>query len=431
MNPATDFYRGEVPSSSPHGQVPNPREAPAKITIDINELKDYNRFRVLYTRIAKLGEGGDGAVYAYEDRSTKAVVAVKTAHGDWRAPSDTLMKEASNLQLLGKHDHIVEMLSYSVNFLPRPPAIFLPLCEFGDLYCYKKKLWKQQRKPRTSEVTIWKLLKDMSLALNFIHNHNKQRACYIHHDLKPGNILVTFPAGGDRNRVPVEPVFKLTDFSRMREFPISPDADADKDWHGCGTPEYAPSASEQANVRPSGDIWSLGATLQDFALNIAPTQSRESFIRARRAQGKQCPRYNENSSWHDISWRSLIPTRYRPLNADIAELKTKHDVPVLPPSFENSYRPYSTQLSVWYQALWNPNEVERISAATLVRECVPLIDGYIAIAKSMEHVDQCFDRARKLREQTRRRQAGRPLLPAKRVQARKPPSYEGNEWDSQ
>ncbi|KAG9205241.1 hypothetical protein G6514_008818 [Epicoccum nigrum] len=65
---------------------------------------------------------------------------------------------------------------------------------------------------------MYKLFRDVMLALNYLHNELGTR--YVHSDFKPDNILAVIdPEDVDHHRIPEEPIFKLADFSRMTPWP--------------------------------------------------------------------------------------------------------------------------------------------------------------------------------------------------------------------
>ncbi|KAL7773649.1 hypothetical protein CFE70_003615 [Pyrenophora teres f. teres 0-1] len=153
------------------------------------DLRDYLRFRDTYWHICKLGAGGDGTVNLWKHRRSGAFVAVKTPNQTKNPkPCPRLIKEAKNLERLGKHPQIIEMLTYSETFKPRGPAVFLEYAPLGDMLSYQEKLLMQQAKQKKPqqmpESTICKLLSDMGLALGFVHGKG-----FMHTDFKPENIL--------------------------------------------------------------------------------------------------------------------------------------------------------------------------------------------------------------------------------------------------
>jgi serine/threonine protein kinase len=391
-------------------------------SFSLEDLRDYKRFGRLFRAKQYLGAGADGTVTAFEHIESKEVIAVKTPHGAKAHPSSQLIREVESLKFLGKHDHVSYLISYSRNYFPRAPALFFQLCELGDVESYRHKVRSQQveqgKSQRPYEATLWKLLKDMSLALDYMHN--KLPNVYCHNDVKPSNILVAYPAGWKApDGIPMEPVFKLTNFARMTPFPVPADTNPN-DY--AGTYEYAPNQPEVLIMKPSRDIWSLGATLQWLALGIHPVQSRKAFIRVLEYQGKPPPDMRDRNAW-----RKALPTIYRPLNVDKDDLFYHHDLPALPRELLHSWRPYSDQLNHWYQTLWHPNESERITAASLVKHCVPVVHSAMGIADSADRANECFEKAKALREQMRLRKSGQKGAP--KYFRDRPPSYEGNNWD--
>ncbi|KAF1851853.1 kinase-like protein [Cucurbitaria berberidis CBS 394.84] len=344
----------------------------------IEDLENYEHFHQLFVRKSTLGVGGDGVVYSYEHSPSKVLIAVKVPNDGSQKYRKRLISEIESFRNIGRHDHIVTMLTYSENHRPIGPAIFLDVCDLGDLASYHKQWYSQERangRPEhPSEITVWKLLKDMSLGLNFIHNGHETR--YVHNDVKPGNILVSRPQNwNEADGIPPEPIFKITDFARLTPFPTPPQGDT-SGW--MGTPEFAPPLREQAaSMRPSADIWSLGATIQGFALHILPIQSKQAFLVSRKAKGKNIPDLL-GDPWKLPHWRRRRPTVYRPLDASEEELKTQYDLPKVP----REYEPYSSQLNAQYSALWRKDEHARITSEELVKQVVPMIDGIIATAKS-------------------------------------------------
>jgi serine/threonine protein kinase len=355
----------------------NQKDYPSKIPVVPKKTTFYEVFHEVWVQQELLGEGGDGAVYLYRKRKeSRKCIAVKLPSSNSPLARDTLLREIKNLRIIGRHDHILEMGHASLDWQPHGPAIFLPLCDLGDLISYREFWCGQQalkgEPQRVSEITMWKLFRDMALALHHLHNELDVR--YVHNDFKPANILVATPPTHTGNTLPEEPVFKLADFARLTPWPTP----AGQSMRGFrGTPEYAPPKVEQlAPVHNSVDIWGLGATLQYMALGINPTQSRTAFIRSRQAQGKSYPELDEQEKWTSEYWRRQVPTVFRPIHVPLAKLRKQHDLMFSVPDYE----PYGAQLGYYYAQLWKPVAC-RPKASKLAALAKSYMEGEIQLLK--------------------------------------------------
>nr|GFD46945.1 hypothetical protein [Tanacetum cinerariifolium] len=134
------------------------------------------------------------------------------------------------------------MISYQSTYgVTSCPAIFSDHADFGSLSHYRT-VWCGQETCNgssigISEPTIWKLFKDMILALDFLHN----RCGFIHRDVKSENILVYRARTEYSSIVPKIPTFKLGDFSRAAAYPPTDN----KVYAWAGTVEFAPPLTER------------------------------------------------------------------------------------------------------------------------------------------------------------------------------------------
>ncbi|KAL6711372.1 hypothetical protein ACN47E_005903 [Coniothyrium glycines] len=345
----------------------------------------------------KLGQGGDGTVYAYEHIHTKLLIAAKMPSKYHTGSALCIRDEIANFKKLGNHAHLVQAFECRPGTETIKPSILLEYCELGDLPSYRDRWAVEQYLQGTRnglpEATIWKLLRDISLGLDFIHNGHAQR--YVHGDLKCSNILVTPPAGWIGPALPAEPDFKIADFARLSTYPAQSLRHAQK-W--TGTPEYAPPQVEQeAQVKPSADMWSLGAIIQVTALGEFPLESKKAYKRRyeqRRQRGETVPAFH---GWnHDLT-RNDRRTVYRPICETEQILRLWHDF--CETGSLAGFQPYSPALESWYSTLWNTQENMRMTSADLVKYAVPLVDRNIAIQDRMRHAYRAFEEAKRFREE--------------------------------
>ena len=336
------------------------------------DLTFHARFHQVWHHQEIIGEGGDGVVHLYQLSDDHGMyVAVKVPR--CCSAREDVEKEIINMRLIGKHENILELFFASNEWYPYGPAMFIPYCELGSLIDYRNSWCVQQawdgQPERVSEVTMWKLFRDMILALNFLHNELGIR--YIHNDFKPANVLAIVPSDDIQCRkLPEEPTFKLSDFARLTPWPTPRGKPARR---FDGTPEYAPPRHEQrAPVLPSADIWGLGATLQYLALGINPVQSKKAFIRDRKAKGKPHPELKDKSEWLSEHWRTRVPTVFRPLNVPVKVLQTDYDLSCDLPDYQH----YGACLGYWYAQLWKP-VTTRPKASKLMTEAIPHMDDVV------------------------------------------------------
>jgi serine/threonine protein kinase len=394
-------------------------------------LEDEVKFLTLFEEDGEIGRGSDGIVTACTHRHTAQVIVVKTPLYEENLNvvdrEEKIMREIRSLKVLGKHDHISALLTFSERFADNiGPAIFFQLCDLGDLDDYAFK-WccreKERGRPgRLAEGTILKLLHDVGLGLDYLHNGLS--IGYVHIDLKPQNILVLTPPDHTGKDIPTLPHFKITDFARLTTYPLSPGKPLAS---LAGTYLYAPPLAERTRklFSPTVDMWALGATIQCLALQIKPRQSRAAFVADRVHKGQNWPRNDEE--WRLSDWREIIPDVYRPLDATAAELLREWDVGEDLPH----HHPYSKQLNIWYKALFEVNPRARLTSAQLKQYLVPLIDQQLAIEEKLLRVRDGFAEAGQLRDGI----VGRGPRDAGtretwKEEGERVPSYEGNGYES-
>lgn len=309
---------------------------------------DPRTFRQDFRYVRDIGQGTEGIVSRWERVDTRQAIAVKVPRS--ANCSIDLHDEIKAIMKVGTHEHVATLLAYHVQHAPIGPALMLELAQWGDVSTYRHHLLACVAK--VPEMTLWKFLKDMSLALDWLHNG--MGVSHIHGDLKPNNILVYSPSGWNNELVPRLPVFKITDLTRMQP------ATANVKYYG--TYEYGPPLAERERKQtPAVDVWAIGASLQYFSLGVLPVQNKQEFIDYQSQKGGPVPTMEDLRT---EKWRKIIPHQYRPLYMDPDFQRENMGIPV--PA------QYSIELQRWYEKLFEENPSKRASSSWLVAHYVPL-----------------------------------------------------------
>jgi serine/threonine protein kinase len=210
-----------------------------------------------YELLAKLGEGGCGAVYKARHRHTGQVVAVKTLPPG--LANDPVYKQRLHQEFraarLLDHPHIVRALEYEdAGATPFLVMEFVEGESLGD----------RLERGRLPEAEALRLIAQVCAGLHEAHRHG-----LIHRDIKPDNILIT--AQGEA---------KLIDLGLVKE--TEANLGLTRTGRGLGTPHFmAPEQFRDAkNADARCDIYSLGATLYHMVTGKLPFHSATGPIDA-------------------------------------------------------------------------------------------------------------------------------------------------------
>ncbi|KAL8721297.1 MAG: hypothetical protein Q9225_002001 [Loekoesia sp. 1 TL-2023] len=231
------------------------------------------------------------------------VWAVKKSRQPYIGPKDRERKlqEAKTLRALGQSDHILQLFDSWED--KGHLYIQTEFCEEGSLDLF---LDQVGRKARLDDFRIWKILLELSLvslqstlaasvSLTFFqglkHVHDSG---FIHLDLKPANILVTF-----------EGVLKIADFGMAARWPASPGID------GEGDREYIGPEILRGQFDKPGDVFALGLIMLEIAGNVMLPDNGASWQRLRTGDMSDVPSLtwsSENSNvLRDSSGKPITP----------------------------------------------------------------------------------------------------------------------------
>lgn len=215
------------------------------------------------------------------------VWAVKKSRNAYIGPRDRQRKlqEVYTLKALGNSDHTVRLFDSweDRNHL----YIQTEYCEEGSLDSF---LDQVGRKARLDDFRIWKILLELSRGLKHIHDSG-----FIHLDLKPANVLITF-----------EGVLKIADFGMATPWPAQPGID------GEGDREYIGPEILKGQFDKPGDVFALGLIMLEIAGNVMLPDNGASWQRLRTGDMSDVP----SLTWSSETSNILRDSSGKPLSQD-------------------------------------------------------------------------------------------------------------------
>ncbi|OQE19048.1 hypothetical protein PENSTE_c016G05227 [Penicillium steckii] len=187
------------------------------------------------------------------------------------------IREVEALKTLTNSDHVIHFFNSWEDF--GHLYIQTEYCEEGSLDVF---LAQAGLKARLDDFRIWKILLELSLGLKHIHDQG-----FIHLDLKPANILVTF-----------EGVLKIGDFGMAVHWPAEDGID------GEGDREYIGPEILMGRFDKPADIFSLGLIVFEIAGNVELPDNGLSWQKLRNGDMSDVPSLtwsSETSIFRDAS----------------------------------------------------------------------------------------------------------------------------------
>ncbi|KAI9036586.1 tyrosine protein kinase SWE1 [Aspergillus affinis] len=231
------------------------------------ELSGTGEFSQVY-RVAEPHDQGVSSLFSSQPKSPKPVLeqvwAVKKSKQPYSGLKDRerRIREVDVLKSLTNSDHIISFTdSWEDN---GHLYIQTEFCEEGSLDVF---LAQVGLKARLDDFRIWKILLELSIGLKYIHDMG-----FIHLDLKPANILITF-----------EGVLKIADFGMATRWP------ADHGIDGEGDREYIGPEILMGRYDKPADVFSLGLIMFEIAGNVELPDNGLSWQKLRNGDTSDVP----------------------------------------------------------------------------------------------------------------------------------------------
>lgn len=196
-----------------------------------------------------LGVGVFGEVWVAYDNILDMDVAIKLYTSSDAASISKLQEEYKNAFNIS-HTHVLSPKHFDVT--DGCPFMIYNLCRAGSV----RKLIGY-----VNENTIWKIISDVSLGLQHLHEHS-----IVHNNLKPENILIT----GENS-------FVVTDIALSKSTRATMSKES-MDRYTSSIAYKAPESRKGVAASGKSDVWSLGAIVFELIMGRLPNESDLSKI---------------------------------------------------------------------------------------------------------------------------------------------------------
>ena len=331
-----------------------------------------------YIKEKRLGGGGFSDVWKVTDKDTGVTLALKIYKAGANVDNDgvDMMKHEYALMVNISHVNLLTPKFFAV--CDDEPYLVMAYCKQGSIDKLRKKM---------SEEEAWKLLRDISSALEYLHTRTPS---IIHQDIKPDNILIWDDG-----------TYMLTDFGVSTRLKVATQSRLkfDENIYGsAGTIAYMPPNKFSRKNLPifANDIWSLGATVFEMLTGELPFGHSGGLIQKKGADVPDLP--DQFSHLLNDTIRSCMdedPAK-RPfaskLNA-IASEALKHPERLVPMSqnTEPEQKPEPEQKTWQEQVIENKqepklgSEPEQGKEQGKERPTIPISDSVSDIEQQVQH----------------------------------------------
>ncbi|HEX8678804.1 MAG TPA: serine/threonine-protein kinase, partial [Chthoniobacterales bacterium] len=239
-----------------------------------------------YEILEEIGRGGMGVIYKARQQHSRRIVALKCILSYHSDSTETVVRFRREAEAVSSLDHPNILPIYEVGEAEGLPFFTMKFAAGGSLQSAKQAL---RDTPRHSV----RLLARVARAVHYAHSEG-----ILHRDLKPANILL------DGWREPLVSDFGLAKW-------LETTSDLTRTLTIFGTPGYiAPeqTSGPAASLKPTADIYSLGAILFDLLAGRPPFLGDHALAVLRQAAERPAPKL-----------RSLVPSLDRDLETICAK----------------------------------------------------------------------------------------------------------------
>src|SRR5260370_759628 len=243
--------------------------------LDAVDVRDADWRLGNYQILEEIGRGGMGVIYGARQRHSRRIVALKRILAHHADSHDTLVRFRREAEAAASLDHPNILPIYEVS----EGEDGLPF--FSMKFASGGSLLESQAASHSETREAVAIMAKVSRAVEYAHSRG-----ILHRDLKPGNILL------DGRGEPM-----VSDFGLAKWLDAS--SDLTRTLTVFGTPGYI--APEQAHgpassLKPTADIYSLGAILFDLIAGRPPFLGEHAFSVIQQAAEKPAPKLRSINS---------------------------------------------------------------------------------------------------------------------------------------
>lgn len=211
-----------------------------------------------YELVARLGEGGMGAVYRARRLHIGDDVAVKILLKQYVSSAGAIerfRREARAAALL-RHPNVVAI--YDFGEAPGEDVPAYIVMELVEGIALRELI---RREGKLAPARAVSLIRDICAGVGAAHKRN-----IVHRDLKPDNIIVLPPQDADERET-----VKVVDFGIAKLRDVQPEFNLTQSGAVMGTPYYmSPEQCRGEQLDPRSDVYSLGVMLYEMLVGLPP-----------------------------------------------------------------------------------------------------------------------------------------------------------------
>jgi Leucine-rich repeat (LRR) protein len=223
-----------------------------------------------YRVLAKIAEGGMGAVYKVEHLAMKRLCALKTiGASDFESQNTKWQRFQQEAQTVSRLSHKSIVQVYDFGLTEGGTAYYIMDFIEGKTLLETVKAHGQLETSQALSIFI-----EVAYALAYAHSQS-----LVHRDIKPSNIMLVDNASGKKGYAVKIVDFGLAKTIKEKKADVGPGTSPETDLLTVGSPPYmSPEQFRNSEVDHRSDIYSFGCTLFEALTGVPPFVSESALV---------------------------------------------------------------------------------------------------------------------------------------------------------